>query len=59
MIVSEKERLLKEELDATGGLLRLAPSFVPRILYPGLGRLGLKDYYVGPSRGWICERFAL
>jgi len=57
MVFGEKEKLLKEELDATGGVLRLVPSFVPRILYPGLGRLGLKEYYVGPSRGWICERW--
>lgn len=54
---SENERLLKEELSATNGVLRLAPSFVPRTLYPGMGRLGLKDYYMGPSRGWICERW--
>ncbi|MGQ9596294.1 MAG: hypothetical protein ACUVQY_06865 [Thermoproteota archaeon] len=54
---SKEERLLKDELNTTGGLLRLAPSFVPRTLYPGMGRLGLKEYYVSPERGWICERW--
>jgi len=55
--MTEEEDLLSREMDATGGILRLVPSFVPRILYPGMGRLGLKDYYVSPERGWICERW--
>ncbi len=50
------ERLLNEELDATGGVLRLKPAFVARTFYPGLGRLGVKKYRVG-KRGWICERW--
>jgi len=50
------ERLLNEELDATGGVLRLKPAFVARTFYPGLGRLGVKNYRVG-KRGWICERW--
>ena len=55
--MSKEERLLGEELDSTNGILRLAPAFVPRTSYPGMGRLGLKEYYVSPERGWICERW--
>jgi len=55
--MTEMEELLGKELDATGGILRLAPSFVARTSYPGMGRLGLKDYYVSSERGWICERW--
>jgi len=55
--MSKEEELLKRELEATNGILRLAPSFVARTLYPGMGRLGLKNYYVGPERGWLCERW--
>jgi len=51
------ERLLKRELDSHGGVLRLEPTFVARTSYPGLGRLGLKEYYVSPERGWLCERW--
>lgn len=50
------ERLLNDELDRTGGVLRLKPAFVARTFYPGLGRLGVKKYYVG-KRGWLCERW--
>jgi mannose-6-phosphate isomerase class I len=55
--MSKEERLLKEELDSVNGILRLAPAFVPRTSYPGMGRLGLRDYFMGPRRGWICERW--
>ena len=55
--MSKKEELLDRELDAMNGILRLAPSFVPRTSYPGMGRLGLKDYHLSPERGWICERW--
>jgi hypothetical protein len=48
--------LLDKELDLTGGILYLKPAFVARDFYPGLGRLGLKDYCVG-ERGWLCERW--
>ncbi|RLI35032.1 hypothetical protein DRO55_05720 [Candidatus Bathyarchaeota archaeon] len=51
------ERALNKELDSNGGILRLEPAFVARTFYPGLGRLGLEDYYVSPERGWICERW--
>jgi len=53
----KEEELLRKELNATNGILRLTPTFVARTSYPGMGRLGLKDYYVGPERGWICERW--
>jgi len=55
--MTKEEDLLRKELDATGGILRLISSFVARTSYPGMGRLGLKDCYVGPERGWICERW--
>ncbi len=55
--MTEQQILLEKELDATKGILRLTPCFVPRTSYPGMGRLGLKDYYVSPERGWICERW--
>ncbi len=57
MSFNEEERLLRKELAANSGVLRLAPSFVARTLYPGMGRLGLRDYYAGSSRGWMCERW--
>ena len=50
------KHLLNEELDNTGGVLRLKPAFVARTFYPGLGRLGVKRYCVG-KRGWLCERW--
>ena len=50
------EHLINEELDKNEGVLRLKPAFVARVLYPSLGRLGIKDYSVG-ERGWICERW--
>jgi len=52
-----EERLLRKELRANDGILRLAPSFVARTSYPGMGRLGLRKYYVSPERGCICERW--
>ncbi len=55
--MADLERALKRELDLSNGILRLEPTFVPRTLYPGLGRLGLDNYYLGPERGWICERW--
>ncbi|HIE14945.1 TPA: hypothetical protein EYP70_06700 [Candidatus Bathyarchaeota archaeon] len=55
--MNNNEELLIEELNRQGGILRLSPTFVARTSYPGLGRLGLKDYYVSPKRGWICERW--
>jgi len=55
--VTEEAIALGKELDATNGILRLIASFVPRTSYPGMGRLGLKDWYVSPERGWICERW--
>jgi len=55
--VNKEEKSLKRELDAADGILRLTPSFVTRTSYPGMGRLGLKDYFVSPERGWICERW--
>lgn len=51
-----KESFLFKLLDKNKGVLRLKPSFVARTLYAGLGRMGLKRYYVG-RRGWICERW--
>jgi len=56
-MTKEEEDLLKRELDAVDGILRLTPSFVARTSYPGMGRLGLRDYFVSPERGWICERW--
>jgi len=50
------KHLLDEELDNTGGVLRLKPAFVARTFYPGLGRLRVKKYYLG-KRGWLCERW--
>jgi len=55
--MANPEALLNEELDAAGGIVRLKPAFVARQFYPGLGRLGLREYYAGPERGWICERW--
>lgn len=55
--MTKEEAILRKELDATDGILKLAPSFVARTSYPGMGRLGLEEYYVSPERGWICERW--
>lgn len=53
--MSDVEQLLYKELDGNEDILRLHPAFVARDFYPGLGRLGVKQYRVG-KRGWICER---
>lgn len=56
----EKVKLLEKALDEGKGILRLAPTWVPRsFLIPG-GRLKLdpRDLYVlGANRGGICERW--
>lgn len=55
-----KVKLLKKALEEGRGILRLAPTWVPRsFLYPG-GRLKLdpRDLYaLGANRGGICERW--
>ena len=55
-----KMKLLDQALDEGGGILRLAPCWVPRsFLFPG-GRLKLdpRDLYaLGAHRGGICERW--
>jgi hypothetical protein len=48
--------VLERELDSTGGILRMTPTYVARDSYPALGRLGVKKTKVG-ARGWICERW--
>lgn len=48
--------LLEETLDRTGDILYFRAAFVARTFYPGLGRLGMKDFSAG-SRGWYCERW--
>lgn len=52
------QAIVKEELNATGGFLRLRPSWVARQpLKPGR-RLGLRDEeYDAGERGAICERW--
>lgn len=54
------EALCKEALDAGGGILRLAPNWVPRsFLHPG-GRIKLHPndlYALGTHRGGIDERW--
>lgn len=60
MYAKSKTKLLKKALDEGGGILKLAPAWVPRsFLYPG-GRLKLdpRDLYaLGTERGGICERW--
>jgi len=48
--------ILNNELDRKKGILRMKPTFVARTSYPGLGRLGIKKYFLG-KRGWLCERW--
>lgn len=52
----EKKSLVKENLDKNGGLLRLAPTWVPRsFLMPG-GRLKLAKedlYALGKETGYL------
>lgn len=53
----KKEEVLNEELKATNGILRLAPTFVPRTDTTALGRLGVKEFYISPERGYVSERW--
>ena len=53
-------QILDRAMDATGGLLRLTPTWVPRsFLHPGKRiRLHPDDYYaMGAERGGIDERW--
>jgi hypothetical protein len=60
MIAANKKQLLKNELNRTGGVLRLAPAWVPRsFMIPGQ-RLKLHPadlYAFGKERGGINERW--
>lgn len=60
MDIQEKKRLIKEEINKAGGVLKLAPAWVPRsFLMPG-GRLKLHPgdlYAYGADRGGIDERW--
>ncbi len=60
MNTSEKRELLTKELENKGGVLRLAPTWVPRaFMVPG-GRIKLapEDLYIlGADRGGIDERW--
>jgi len=55
-----KIKLVSKALEQGGGILKLAPTWVPRsFLYPG-GRLKLNSrdlYALGADRGGICERW--
>lgn len=54
------EKICREALDANGGILRLAPNWVPRsFLHPGRRlKLHPNDYYaLGTHRGGIDERW--
>ena len=59
-VKSKVQKLVEAEISATGGLLRLAPAWVPRsFLQPGL-RLKLHPddtYAYGLNRGGIDERW--
>lgn len=55
-----KIRLIKRGLDEGGGILRLAPTWVPRtFIMPGRRlKLDSRDLYaLGANRGGICERW--
>lgn len=60
MKTDKVERLIADELDRSGGVLRLAPAWVPRtMLQPG-GRMKLHPqdlYALGADRGGIDERW--
>jgi mannose-6-phosphate isomerase class I len=39
------------------GILRLKPTFVPRVDSTALGRLGVKKFFLDTNRGYISERW--
>lgn len=49
--------ILNQELDSTNGILKLTPTFVPRIDSTALGRLGIKKFFVDHNRGYMSERW--
>lgn len=50
-------KILNHELDSTKGILKLKPTFVPRVDSTALGRLGVKPFFIDNSRGYLSERW--
>lgn len=55
-----KEKLISKTIEDGAGIVRLAPTWVPRTLFPPGGRMKLAQqdlYPLGVERGAICERW--
>jgi len=58
MTCAEIEKVILKQLERSGGLLQLTPTWVARNFLPPGKRLGLReDQYAVGKRGFICERW--
>lgn len=57
--MNDVRKLVEQGLEKNNGVLKLKPAWVARTFLSGGKRLGLKEneYYLGPDRGWITERW--
>jgi hypothetical protein len=53
------KQIVEQTLEKNNGVLKLKPAWVARTFLSGGKRMGLKEneYYLGPERGWITERW--
>lgn len=55
--MSDVRKIVEKTLEQNNGILKFKPSWVARTFQSGGQRMGLEKYYLGPERGWICERW--
>src|SRR5665811_202996 len=57
--MNDVRKIVEQTLEKNNGVLKLKPAWVARNFLSGGQRMGLKEneYYLGPERGWITERW--
>jgi len=57
--MNDIRQIVEQSLEKNNGVIKLKPAWVARTFLSGGKRMGLKEneYYLGPERGWITERW--